>query len=175
MASIASRLLAVSCISVVMIWQNSAFAETTQRKSIGEPEVARCIRKAAGGQKWMEKTLWGLRDQEGGWIGAEIKNRDGSHDLGPLQINSWWVPKIAEILARPPAQIRIWLRDEPCFNVEAARWIFTSALASSQDYWRAIGIYHSPHSMRQHRYALSLAAKLRLRFGPHLFSLANER
>ncbi|WP_286865105.1 murein transglycosylase [Sphingobium sp.] len=134
-----TRLLAVCGISLAMILPNSAFAGTAERTSIGEAEVARCIRQAARGQKWMEKTLWGLRDQEGGWIGAEIKNRDGSHDLGPLQINSWWVPKIAEILARPPAQIRIWLRDEPCFNVEAARWIFTSTLASSQDYWRAIG------------------------------------
>ena len=74
-----------------------------------EQAVARCIRQAARGQSWLEKTLWGLRDQEAGWIGAEIRNKNGSHDLGPLQINSWWVPRIAALLshAKPGSVPRV--------------------------------------------------------------------
>src|SRR3546814_17102752 len=49
-------------------------------------EIARCIRSAAHGKPWLERTLWGLRDQEGGWIGAAVVNSNGTHDLGPLQI-----------------------------------------------------------------------------------------
>ena len=135
----------------------------------GEAEIARCIRQAAEGKAWLEKTLWGLRDQEGGWIGAEVRNADGSHDLGPLQINSWWVPRLADILGRPVSHIRFWLRFDPCFNAEAARWIFLSGLATTGDYWKAIGVYHSPTDWRQRRYAASVAAHLSKRFGKAVF------
>ena len=51
------------------------------RRSSPDQELARCIKVAAGGRPWLEKTLWGLRDQEGGWIGAVISNANGSQDL----------------------------------------------------------------------------------------------
>jgi hypothetical protein len=131
--------------------------------------VAACIKRSAGGRAWLEKTLWGLRDQEGGWIGAEIANGNGSHDLGPLQVNSWWVPRLAAITGRPEPHIRHWLKLDPCFNVEAARWIFLSGLAATHDYWKAVGVYHSPTGWRQHRYASSVVAHLRRRFGSRTF------
>lgn len=130
-----------------------------------EDEIARCIHKAARGSVALEKTLWGLRDQEGGWIGAEVPNRDGSHDLGPFQINSWWVPRLASLLSHPEANIRHWLRFDACFNAEAARWIFVSGLAVTGDYWTAVGAYHSPNKGRQLRYAAKVAAHLEKRVG----------
>jgi hypothetical protein len=138
-----------------------------------EPEVARCIRQASQGKGWLEKTLWGLRDQEGGWVGAEVANSNGTHDLGVLQVNSGWVPQVARLIGRPVGQVRDWLRYDPCFNAEAARWIFLSALGQSHDYWKAIGVYHSPTAWRQRRYALRVADHLRKRFGAGLFTLAS--
>lgn len=137
--------------------------------SADEREIARCISVAAGGRIWLERTLWGLRDQEGGWLGAAVLNTNGSHDLGPLQINSWWVPRIASLVGRPAAHVRDWLRTDACFNARAARWIFLTALAESRDYWKAIGIYHSPTPSRQRNYAESVASKLQLRFGTDVF------
>ena len=134
-----------------------------------EARLGQCIRQAAGGRAWLEKTLWGLRDQEGGWIGAQVPNGNGTHDLGPLQVNSFWVPKLSRLTGRPPEQVRGWLKSDPCFNVQAARWIFLSALRLSNDYWKAIGIYHSPSEWRQRRYANSVAFKLRVRFGDDAF------
>lgn len=136
---------------------------------VGEAHVSQCIRRASDGKPWLEKTLWGLRDQEGGWIGAEVRNANGSHDLGPLQVNSWWVPKIAKVLDRSPEHIRYWLRYDPCFNVQAARWIFLSALRGTKDYWGAIGVYHSPTGWRQRRYVASVVNHLRGRFGDEIF------
>ncbi|WP_404478661.1 lytic transglycosylase domain-containing protein [Novosphingobium sp. BL-52-GroH] len=135
-----------------------------------ESEIARCIHQAAGGRPWLERTLWGLRDQEAGWIGAEVANANGSHDLGPLQVNSSWVPKIAGMLSAPPDSVRHWLTHDACFNVNAARWIFLTGLASSRDYWRAVGIYHSPTGWRQERYRRLMAAKLVGRFGSDVFA-----
>lgn len=137
----------------------------------GDPRIAQCIRKAAGGRPWLEKTLWGLRDQEAGWIGAAVRNTNGTHDLGPLQINSWWVSRIAVLVERSEADVRHWLRFDPCFNVRAARWIFLTALRETGDFWRAVGVYHSPTVWRQRRYALSVAGHMQRRFGQDIFSV----
>jgi hypothetical protein len=143
--------------------------QRTLTRANSEAQVAACIRAAAAGRPWLEATLWGLRDQEGGWIGAKIPNSNGSHDLGPLQINSWWVPRIAAMLDRDPIHVRRWLTYDPCFNADAARWIFLSAFKSTGDYWRAVGAYHSPTQWRQRRYAGNVARRLQRRFGAELF------
>jgi len=130
-----------------------------------EPDVAHCIRQAAQGSLWLEKTLWGLRDQEAGWAGAEVANTNGTHDLGVMQVNSAWVPRISRMVGRSTAQVRSWLVNDPCFNVEVARWIFLSALGKTRDYWKAVGTYHSPTAWRQLRYALEMAEHLRRRHG----------
>jgi hypothetical protein len=135
-----------------------------------EARLAACIRDAASGRAWLEKTLWGLRDQEGGWVGAELPNGNGSHDLGPLQVNSYWVPKIATMVSRRPAAVRAWLIADPCFNVQAARWIFLSGLHTTGDYWKAIGVYHSPKASRQRMYVASVSRHLARRFGRSAFS-----
>lgn len=146
---------------------SAAFASPRDRGS--ETRLARCIARASESRPWLEKTLWALRDQEGGWAGAEIANKDGSHDLGPLQVNSWWIPRLAKITGRPAPRVRHWLKNDVCFNVDAARWIFLSGLAATGDYWKAIGVYHSPARWRQRRYARSVAAHLGRRYGPAAF------
>lgn len=147
----------------------SEAAARSRARTADEIRIASCIRKAADGRPWLEKTLWGLRDQEGGWIGAEVANKDGSHDLGPLQVNSWWVAKIATLTGRPSARVRWWLTHDACFNVDAARWIFLSGLAATKDYWLAVGQYHSPTGWRQRRYASLVSTKLIKRFGADVF------
>jgi len=156
------------CIAILVLMAALPFEGAVAARPL-EPEVARCIRQAARGQPWLEKTLWGLRDQEAGWIGAEILNSNGSHDLGPLQINSWWVPRIAVLLSRREGEVRRWLQFDPCFNAEAARWIFLDALRTGGSYWKAVGIYHSPNGARQRRYAALVAVHLHKRFGADVF------
>ncbi|MCW2384594.1 MULTISPECIES: lytic transglycosylase domain-containing protein [unclassified Sphingobium] len=136
-----------------------------------EARLAACIREAASGRGWLEKTLWGLRDKEAGWIGAEILNTNGTHDLGPLQINSSWVPKLAKLVGRPPEQIRFWLIHDPCFNVQAARWIFLAGLNATGNYWKAVGVYHSPTEWRQRRYIQRVTWHLEKRFGQNVFAV----
>ncbi|WP_404337922.1 lytic transglycosylase domain-containing protein [Sphingomonas sp. MMS12-HWE2-04] len=163
---IASRFIPLAgALGSALVPQPAQARETTDVATLSA-----CIRRAAQGRPWLEKTLWGLRDQEGGWIGAEVRNSDGSHDLGPLQVNSWWVGRISQLVARPEVQVRYWLIHDACFNVDVARWIFLSGLRTTRDYWRAIGIYHSPTGWRQRRYARLVASKLTVRFGPAVFA-----
>lgn len=138
--------------------------------AVQEAALGECIREAAQGKAWLERTLWALRDQEAGWLGAQVANSNGTHDLGPLQINSSWVPRLGKLTGRAEPVIRAWLAGDACFNVRAARWIFLSGLAASGDYWKAVGMYHSPTLWRQRRYALSVAKHLRRRFGDRVFS-----
>lgn len=145
-------------------------ANSAQPAGRDDARLAACILEASEGRQWLEKTLWGLRDQEAGWIGAQVKNRNGTHDLGPLQVNSWWVPKLAKLTGRQTVHIRWWLVHDPCFNVRTARWIFLSALSETRDYWKAVGVYHSPSSRRQSTYAANVANRMRARFGAQLFS-----
>jgi len=79
------------------------------------------------------------------------------------------VPRIAALLSRRESEVRRWLQFDPCFNAEAARWIFLDALKTGGSYWKAIGIYHSPDGHRQRRYAVLVAVHLHKRFGPAVF------
>lgn len=166
-SSRAKCILLVGCGAPALFAAVAAEARTSAE---GEARISECIRQAAEGRPWLEKTLWGLRDQEAGWIGAEVRNTNGSHDLGPLQINSWWVPKIVALVGHPAADVRHWLRFDPCFNAGAARWIFLTALRETGDYWHAVGIYHSPTAWRQRRYALSVVRHMQRRFGREAFA-----
>lgn len=165
--------LASAMLAIFLLVFAVAPAEAKRSSSDEASEIARCIRIAARGHGWLEKTLWGLREQEAGWLGAEVANTNGTHDLGPLQINSWWVPRIARLVGKPEHHVRHWLRYDACFNAEAARWIFLSGLRSSGDYWKAVGVYHSPTAWRQLAYAEKVAGHMRARFGPNVFEPEN--
>ncbi|WP_232495513.1 lytic transglycosylase domain-containing protein [Novosphingobium kaempferiae] len=130
-----------------------------------EQRIGACIRQSSQGRQWLEDTLWAIREQEAGWIGAEVRNTNGTHDLGPMQINSWWVPRIAALVGRDRAEIRSRLIHDACFNVQVARWIFLTGLATTGEFWKSVGIYHSPTPSRQQRYAREVATKLHKRFG----------
>jgi hypothetical protein len=155
---------------IVLLSSSSAAASRPVGSATGEREIARCIQFASAGRSWLEKTLWGLRDQEAGWIGAEVPNSNGTHDLGPLQVNSSWVAKLSVLVDRDPGLVRIWLINDPCFNVQAAKWLFLSGLRTSGSYWQAVGVYHSPTSWRQERYRQNVARRLVSRFGSNVFS-----
>ena len=161
-------ILRLVCTAVITmaLYTTPAFSKSSNEEEL---RIAACILQASLGHPWLEKTLWGLRDQEAGWVGAEVRNSNGSHDLGPLQINSWWTPRIATLVGRSPVQVRHWLRFDPCFNAEAARWIFLSALRSTGNYWKAIGVYHSPTTWRQRHYLHSVARHMRTRYGDAVF------
>jgi len=59
--------------------------------------------------------------------------------------------------------------------VEAARWIFLSGLAITRDYWKAVGVYHSPTGWRQQRYMSSVVGHLQRRFGKEIFRETLEK
>lgn len=152
-------------LALAMQWQPATAGIPATR-----PSLETCIRVTAAGRPWLEKTLWGFFDQERGWVGAEIANRNGTYDLGPLQVNSSWVLTVAVRLHRDAQDVRRWIKDDACFNVGTAAWLFLSGYSSMQNYWRAVGAYHSPSPSRARRYAIDVASHLKRRYGATIFA-----
>jgi len=97
-------------------------------------------------------------------MGKVSQNKDGSVDIGLMQINSRWILPISSMLHQSPAQIATRLALEPCFNVAAAAMILRTALDNEHgNLMRAIGDYHSrtvPLNMAYQRKVLAAATEL---------------
>ncbi|MBM3097556.1 lytic transglycosylase domain-containing protein [Gluconobacter cerinus] len=110
------------------------------------------------------RVLPAIQRVEGGVMGRVSQNKDGSVDIGLMQINSRWILPISSMLHQSPAQIATRLALEPCFNVAAAAMILRTALDSEHgNLMRAIGDYHSrtvPLNMAYQRKVLAAATEL---------------
>ena len=60
-------------------------------------------------------------------------NKDGSVDVGLMQINSFWKDKLGS-----------WWTHvmEPCFNVYVGAWILAQCMGRYGYSWKAVGCYH---------------------------------
>jgi soluble lytic murein transglycosylase-like protein len=121
-----------------------------------------CMLVAAEAHHLPPRILPAVQAVEGGAPGMMHGNTDGSVDLGVMQINSFWLPKIAADLEAPPARVVVRLRDEPCFNIQIAAALLQFCLAEARgNMMHAIGLYHSRDPARGRAYAgrVLLAAK----------------
>jgi hypothetical protein len=81
---------------------------------------------------------------EGGRPGEATRNRDGTEDLGPMQVNTRWLPVIAWAMHTTIPQVRARLLADACFNVSAGGAILRTYLVETGgDLLQAIGDYHS--------------------------------
>jgi len=113
------------------------------------------------------RVLPAIQRVEGGVMGKVSQNKDGSVDIGLMQIISRWILPISSMLHQSPAQIATRLALEPCFNVAAAAMILRTALDNEHgNLMRAIGDYHSrtvPLKMAYQRKVLAAATELYVR------------
>ena len=90
------------------------------------------------------RVLPSIQRIEGGRPGLAHINADGSADLGVMQVNSRWVPRVAAVLGQSQEAVRDRLRNEPCFNIEVGAAIMRVCLRETGgDLLRAVGLYHS--------------------------------
>jgi len=81
------------------------------------------------------------------------RHPDGSHseDLGLMQVNSWWLPRI-EALGYDRDSLF-----EPCVNIEVGVWILAQEVQHYGYTWTAVGAYNAGRApdrqLRRARYA----------------------
>lgn len=106
--------------------------------------LAACIFLAAQTYSVPPAVLVGIYQVERGRVGQEVgPNKNGSYDLGPMQINTLWLPTLARDWGVSTATARRWVRDDPCTNVGVAAWILRNHLDETRDLSTAIAHYHS--------------------------------
>lgn len=112
-----------------------------------EARVQACITQGATVFGIDPLVLQILREVEGGVEGTVSGNDNGTSDLGPLQINSSWLPQLNKVGVT-------WetLRDDACVNAAVAAWIFKQEWRATGDIAMAMARYHSPTPFYQERY-----------------------
>lgn len=90
---------------------------------------------------------------EGGRVGGESRNSNGSFDLGPMQVNDRvWVPVLARMTGGDEATARSVLRDHGCANILFGTWILRQHFERTGDLATAVGWYHSRTPVHMQRY-----------------------
>lgn len=92
-----------------------------------------------------EEILSAVLGVEGGRTGMKKRNSNGSYDMGPMQINSRWLP---ELRRRGIGEHEVTY--DYCTNILVGAWILARELRgagapgiNTAEYWQAVGRYNS--------------------------------
>lgn len=116
-----------------------------------------CVQEAAARYGVDVRLVEAVLRVEGGRVGLRKANANGTYDLGPMQINTLWLPKLrARGVDEHPL---IW---DYCANVTVGTWILARELKAvgappdTPEFWQSVGRYHSRTSARNARYAVNV-------------------
>lgn len=106
--------------------------------------IAACLMLAAQTYSVPPAVLVGIYQVEGGKPGQAVgPNGNGSYDLGPMQINTLWVPELAEKWGVSNNTALRWVKNDPCTNMGVAAWILRNHMNETRSLSQAIAHYHS--------------------------------
>ncbi len=131
--------------------QRAAAAIVASAVCMSAPAFA-CWEDAAKRYGVSRDLLYAIAQTESGLDPRAVgRNRDGSRDLGLMQINSAWLPRLAAYGITEPDLF------DACTNIHVGAWVLALNVARYGYTWEAVGAYNaaSPH-LRQ-----AYAAKVR--------------
>ena len=104
------------------------------------PPVPACMVQAAKDYSLPLRGLVAVWLTEGGRLGTESKNRNGTTDYGPMQINTRW----AERLQADFGVTKEMLTNDFCWSVRAGAYILRDEInRAGGSFWDGVGHYHS--------------------------------
>lgn len=133
-------------LALLLVWGLPGQASAA-RLATDDAGRARCVSEAAARFQVPELALWVLLDVEAGTVGRVSGNTNGSYDIGPMQINSWWLGRLA---SRGITEDMIL--NNLCMNIAVGAWILAQELERHKDLVKAMAHYHSPTPHLQKRY-----------------------
>lgn len=120
------------------------------------PITVECLAAVSARYQVPHEILLGILAQEHGRLGESSPNRDGSRDLGPMQVNTFWLPTLRRYGVTEGHMLH-----HGCYNVAVGAWIVRYEQARVGDLWRAVGRYHSPNPGRAAAYVQRVADRVR--------------
>ena len=106
--------------------------------------VRRCIESAARVHRLPPAMLLILLQVEDGRLGRVSDNSNATVDIGPMQVNEIWLPKVAAHWGVSVPETFVALRDSLCANLEGGAWILRQGIDEARgDFWQGVGFYHS--------------------------------
>lgn len=123
-----------------------------------------CIEAAADTHALPATMLVILLRVEGGRLGRVSDNTNATVDIGPMQVNEIWLPRIAAHWGASMPETFTALRDNFCANLEGGAWILRQAMDDAHgDFWQGVAFYHSHspgHAREYLRLVLQQAQRL---------------
>lgn len=115
------------------------------------------------GEQTFGIALEAIAEVEGGYAGLESQNDNGTADLGRMQINTIWVPELAQAWGRSQEEAKALLRDNECRNVVVAAYILSLKVHEAGSLWGGIRLYHSATPDKADAYQAKVVAVLQAR------------
>lgn len=104
------------------------------------PDVPACFMQAAADYALPPRALPAIWATEGGKSGTVSRNRNGTADHGPFQINTLWVKRLHTLFG---ISIEL-LTHDLCWSARAAAYILRHEInAAGGSFWDGVGHYHS--------------------------------
>lgn len=134
---------------------------STLSVSHGEWTAAnQCVADAAQKNGLPVRLFAAILATEAGTVGKIVRNTNGTYDIGPAQVNSSWLPKLARMGISEDK-----LLNDGCLNVSVGAWILAGEMngaspADPADYWRRVGNYNSHTQTYNVRYQKRVWAHL---------------
>jgi len=78
---------------------------------------------------------------------ARNQNKNGSYDIGLMQINSSWLPTLHKY-GIDESQLK-----DPCINLQVGAWILSQNMQRMGTTWEAVGAYNAKNPQLRIKYA----------------------
>ncbi len=114
--------------------------------------LAVCIFAAAQTYSVPPSVLLGILHVEGGRVGQAVKNTNDTYDLGPMQINTIWMPELAKHWGVSKDTAKRMVRDDACINIGVGAWILRRKINDTGSLYQGIAWYHSATPKFGHKY-----------------------
>lgn len=121
---------------------------------------AACLSVAAQNYAIPPQVLLSILHVEGGKVGQQVRNTNGTYDLGPMQINTLWTKPLSREWGVSRATAKRLIRDDACTNINVAAWIFRKNWNEAGSLYKAIAWYNSRTPHIGHKYRRKVMAQL---------------
>src|SRR4051812_37052059 len=123
--------------------------------------LAVCIFAAAQTYVVPPSVILGILNVEGGRIGQAVHNTNNTYDLGPMQINTIWLPELAHYWGVSQTRALQEVRDDACINIGVGAWILRRKMNETGSLYQGIANYHSATPHLGHNYQRKVVNAMR--------------